>query len=110
MSRTSLSRRQFLQIIAVGGVAGLTTKFSLGSIGKTFTGVLIMQLVEQGQIKLSDPLEKYLPEFPFPEKADCIGWLEFSSNIGYLRDSCPLGQGSLQREKVTHPACPFETL
>jgi len=32
----------------------LTTKFSLGSIGKTFTAILIMQLVERGQMKLSE--------------------------------------------------------
>jgi CubicO group peptidase (beta-lactamase class C family) len=47
----------------------LTTKFNLGSIGKTFTGVLIMQLIERGQMKLSDTLEMYLPDFPYPEKS-----------------------------------------
>jgi CubicO group peptidase (beta-lactamase class C family) len=46
----------------------LATKFSLGSIGKTFTAVLIMQLVERGKMKLSDTLETYLPDFPYPEK------------------------------------------
>jgi CubicO group peptidase (beta-lactamase class C family) len=46
----------------------IDTKFSIGSIGKTFTGVLIMQLVEQGKIKLADTLEKYLPDFPYTEK------------------------------------------
>lgn len=45
------------------------TKFSLGSIGKTFTGVLIMQLVEQGKIRLTDTMDKYLPDFPYPEKS-----------------------------------------
>jgi CubicO group peptidase (beta-lactamase class C family) len=47
----------------------IATKFSVGSIGKTFTGVLIMQLVEQGKIKLTDILEKYLPDFPTNEKS-----------------------------------------
>ena len=47
----------------------LATKFNMGSIGKTFTAILIMQLVETGQMKLSDPLEKYLPDFPHPEKS-----------------------------------------
>jgi len=47
----------------------INTKFSVGSIGKTFTGVLIMQLVEQGKIKLTDTLDMYLPDFPFPEKS-----------------------------------------
>ena len=46
----------------------VNTKFSLGSIGKTFTGVLIMQLVEQKKLKLSDPINKYLPDFFYKEK------------------------------------------
>ena len=45
------------------------TKFCIGSIGKTFTGVLTMQLVEQGKIKLTDTLDKYLPDFPYEEKS-----------------------------------------
>jgi CubicO group peptidase (beta-lactamase class C family) len=47
----------------------IDTKFSVGSIGKTFTGVLIMQLVEQGKMKLTDTLEKYLSDFPYNEKS-----------------------------------------
>jgi len=45
----------------------LETRFNIGSIGKTFTAVLIMQLVQAEKIKLTDPLKKYLPDFPFPE-------------------------------------------
>ena len=62
----------------------LTTKFSLGSIGKTFTGVLIMQLVERGQMKLSDTLEMYLPDFPYPEKSRILisHLLTHSSGLG----------------------------
>lgn len=44
----------------------LKTRYNIGSIGKTFTAVSIMQLVETGKINLSDPISKYLPEFPFP--------------------------------------------
>ncbi|UCD64695.1 MAG: class A beta-lactamase-related serine hydrolase [Candidatus Zixiibacteriota bacterium] len=46
----------------------LNTKFNIGSIGKSFTAVAIMQLVESGRLKLSDPLSKYLPAAPFTEK------------------------------------------
>ena len=46
----------------------LQTKFNIGSIGKTFTAVAVMQLVQSGKLKLSDPLSKYLPDAPFPEK------------------------------------------
>src|SRR5690242_2736822 len=39
------------------------TKFRLGSITKQFTATLIMQLVEQGKIKLDGKLIDYLPEY-----------------------------------------------
>jgi len=39
------------------------TKFRLGSITKQFTATVIMQLVEQGKIKLDAKLTDYLPEY-----------------------------------------------
>jgi CubicO group peptidase (beta-lactamase class C family) len=39
------------------------TKFRLGSITKQFTSMLIMQLVEQGKIKLDAKLSDYLPDY-----------------------------------------------
>ncbi|MCC2625980.1 MAG: hypothetical protein K0R14_1853 [Burkholderiales bacterium] len=38
--------------------------FQIGSITKNFTAVLILQLVENKQLSLNDPLGKYLPEYP----------------------------------------------
>jgi len=38
--------------------------FNIASITKTFTATAFMHLVEQGRVKLSDPLKKYLPTFP----------------------------------------------
>lgn len=40
------------------------TKFRLGSVSKQFTAMLIMQLVEQGKLKLDVPISTYLPEYP----------------------------------------------
>jgi CubicO group peptidase (beta-lactamase class C family) len=40
-----------------------TTLFQIGSITKTFTGTLIMCLVEQGKLALDAPIRTYLPEF-----------------------------------------------
>jgi len=37
------------------------TKFRLASVSKSFTSLLVLQLVEQGRLRLDDPLEKYLP-------------------------------------------------
>jgi len=39
------------------------TKFRLGSITKQFTATLILQLVEQGKIKLDGKVSDYLPEY-----------------------------------------------
>jgi CubicO group peptidase (beta-lactamase class C family) len=41
------------------------TLFRVGSVSKVFTGIAIMQLVEQGKIDLDAPLENYLPGFGY---------------------------------------------
>jgi CubicO group peptidase (beta-lactamase class C family) len=38
------------------------TVYPIGSITKQFTALMLLQLVEQGKVRLSDPVEKYLPE------------------------------------------------
>jgi CubicO group peptidase (beta-lactamase class C family) len=42
------------------------TKFRLGSITKQFTATLILQLVEQGKIRLDGKIVDYLPDYPKP--------------------------------------------
>src|SRR5439155_22201898 len=37
------------------------TLFDIGSITKTFTTVLLADMVERGIVNLTDPIEKYLP-------------------------------------------------
>jgi CubicO group peptidase (beta-lactamase class C family) len=62
----------------------LDTSYNIGSIGKTFTGVAIMQLVEAGKLRLDDTLATHLPDYPFPEK-DAITvqqLLNHSSGLG----------------------------
>ncbi len=36
--------------------------YRIGSVTKEFTGVMLLQLVEQQRVHLSDPVEKYVPE------------------------------------------------
>lgn len=40
------------------------TKFRLGSITKQFTAMLIMQLAEQGKLKIDGKITDYLPDYP----------------------------------------------
>jgi D-alanyl-D-alanine carboxypeptidase len=37
------------------------TKFRLASVSKSFTALLVLQLVEEGRLRLDDPLGKYVP-------------------------------------------------
>ncbi len=44
------------------------TLFQTGSISKTFTGTVIMQLVEQGKVDLDAPVRKYIKDFQLKDK------------------------------------------
>jgi CubicO group peptidase (beta-lactamase class C family) len=50
----------------------LDTKFNLGSMNKMFTGVAIMQLVEQGKVALDEPVGTYLPDLPRKDIAEKV--------------------------------------
>jgi CubicO group peptidase (beta-lactamase class C family) len=41
------------------------TPFHLASISKTFTGMEILRLWEQGRLSLNDSLQQYFPQFPY---------------------------------------------
>ncbi len=40
-----------------------STKFHIASVTKTFTAAAILRLEQQGKLKLSDPLSRYVPDF-----------------------------------------------
>src|SRR5262249_16319019 len=39
------------------------TVFEIGSITKVFTGILLAEAVKRGEVKLEDPISKYLPKY-----------------------------------------------
>ena len=43
------------------------TSFPVASITKTFTSTAILQLKQQGKLKLEDPVSKFLPDFPYKQ-------------------------------------------
>ncbi len=47
----------------------LNTRFRIGSMNKMFTAVATLQLVQAGKIKLTDPLIKFIPDYPNKELA-----------------------------------------
>lgn len=46
----------------IGG--GVVEPYRIGSISKTFTAVLALQLVEQGRLALADPVSRWFPKLP----------------------------------------------
>lgn len=64
-----IDRQGHRRIIAHGGLtkgdsprAGGKTVFEIGSITKTFTGLLLADMVRRGEVGLDDPVAKYLPD------------------------------------------------
>ncbi len=41
-----------------------STVYNIGSVSKALTAVAVMQLVEQGKVRLDDPIQMYVPSFP----------------------------------------------
>lgn len=60
--------------------------FRLGSMGKQFTAVAILQLVEKGTVKLADPLSKYVPDFPGADAITVEHLLTHTSGIRSYND------------------------
>ncbi len=56
-------------------------KFRLGSITKQFTSLAILKLEEQGQLKVTDSLKTYFPDYPQGEKITIHHLLTHTSGI-----------------------------
>lgn len=55
--------------------------FRVGSITKTFTGTVILQLVDEGKLRLDDPVSKYQPEVPNGKNITIRETLNMSSGL-----------------------------
>ncbi len=71
---TPSGKREFYSygFTKTGGPApGLDTIFEIGSISKPITALLLALMIEAGDMKLDDPVQKYLPkEFVVPRRGD----------------------------------------
>jgi D-alanyl-D-alanine carboxypeptidase len=67
--RVLLTRTYGAADVAAGAPVSRETLFEIGSIGKSFTAVLVLQLAEAGRIDLAAPVDRYLPWFDVPQPA-----------------------------------------
>jgi CubicO group peptidase (beta-lactamase class C family) len=78
----------YTRVIGYGQVHGTEKKplsaasrFRIGSITKMFTAVMILQLVEEGKLKLSDTLDKFFPQIPNARRITIAQLLAHRSGI-----------------------------
>jgi D-alanyl-D-alanine carboxypeptidase len=78
----------YSRAIGYGEISGAEKKpltaanrFRIGSITKTFTATMILQLVEEGKLKLTDNLDKFLPQVPNANKITIRQILSHRSGI-----------------------------
>jgi len=57
------------------------TKYKIGSITKTFTAVMIMQLIEENKLRLDTKLSKFYPKIPNAEKISIAHLLHHRTGI-----------------------------
>ena len=68
-------------MMSEGQEANEETIYRIGSISKTFTAVMIFQLIEQGELGLEIPLEKFYPEVPNAPKITIGHLLQHRSGL-----------------------------
>jgi D-alanyl-D-alanine carboxypeptidase len=64
----------------------LETKFRIGSMNKMFTATSILQLVQAGKIALTDPLGKYITDYPNKEAASKVTIQQLLTHTGGTGD------------------------
>jgi CubicO group peptidase (beta-lactamase class C family) len=64
----------------------LDTQFRIGSMNKMFTAVSVLQLVQTGKIKLTDPLGKYLTDYPNKDLASKVTIHQLLTHTGGTGD------------------------
>lgn len=74
-----------------------TSRFRIGSITKMFTAAMILQLVDEGKLKLTDTLDKFLSQVPNANKITILQILSHRSGIPNIS----LKENSQGNEKTT---------
>jgi D-alanyl-D-alanine carboxypeptidase len=64
----------------------INTQFRIGSMNKMFTAVSVVQLVQAGKMRLSDPFGKYLPDYANKEMASKVTIEQLLTHTGGTGD------------------------
>jgi CubicO group peptidase (beta-lactamase class C family) len=75
-------------------------RFRIASITKMFTAAMILQLVEEGKLKLTDTLDKFFPQIPNTRKITIVQILSHRSGIPNVRRE-QNSQGNVNTTPIT---------
>ncbi|MGU3373819.1 serine hydrolase domain-containing protein [Chryseobacterium sp. M5A1_1a] len=75
-------QKDFGQQLLSNATYDKNTAYQIGSVSKLITAVMLLQLVEKGQLKLSDPLSKFYPEIPNAKNITLQNMLNHTSGLG----------------------------
>ena len=62
------------------------TRYHIASVSKPFTATAILQLQEQGRLSVSDPVSRFVPDFPNGERITLNNLLIHTSGIHEIND------------------------
>lgn len=74
------------RVAAPAEAATPATRYRIGSISKTMTAVMVMQLVEEGRVSLDDPVARWFPDLPEATRMTVAQLLGHRSGIGDIKD------------------------
>src|SRR6266545_1045644 len=75
-------------------------RYRIASITKMFTAAMILQLVEEGKLKLTDTLDKFFPQIPNAKKITMVQILSHRSGIPNVRRD-QNSQGNVNTTPIT---------
>jgi D-alanyl-D-alanine carboxypeptidase len=80
--------------------ATAATKYRIASITKTYTAVMVFQLVEEGKLKLSDTLDRFFPQIPNARKITIAHILAHRSGLPDLQPDGSWGMQPRTKDEV----------
>lgn len=93
-------KKAFGQSDIKSGKAMKTTDiFRIGSVGKQFTAVAILQLIEQGKLGLNDSIQRFVPDYPW--KGHTITIAHLLSQTSGIRNYLEL-ETDAKPEEINH--------
>jgi D-alanyl-D-alanine carboxypeptidase len=88
--------------VATGAPIRVSDTVRVGSIAKTFTATVLLQLVDEGRLRLDDRLEQYVPGVPNSDRITIRQVLGMTAGIfSYTADA------TFQAEYEANPLMPF---